>query len=195
MLSNLEWRRQVMHFIGGLLYVILIYFDIIDVYVAGILVVIYFVLSLIMKKYKIPVLYPVLKQFERSKDLKTFPGKGTVLYIVSVFVCLLLFPKEVAMASLIILAIGDSIAPLVGQYGTMKHPFSKKKFLEGSIAGAIAAFVGALFFVPMLEAGFAAIAAMIAEGVGLKIGRHPVDDNLVMPFVAGVVIMVVRALL
>ena len=195
MLSPLEIRRQTIHLIGGIIYIILIYFDIIDVIVAGILLVIYAILSLIFTKYKIPVLWGILKQFDRPGDLKKFPAKGTVLYMVSVFVCLLLFPKDVAMASLIILAIGDSVAPLIGQYGLIKHPFSNRKFIEGSIAGAIAAFLGAWLFVNWYTAAIAAVAAMISEGVGVQIGRKPLDDNLVIPFVSAVVITIVRGVI
>ncbi len=195
MLSALENRRQIVHLLGGVLYVVLIYFDILTVYVAAALIGAYILLSLIFKKYKIPILYDILKQLDRPKDLKTFPIKGNVWYAVGVFISLLIFPKDVAMASLIILALGDSIAPLIGQYGKLKHPFNKKKYIEGSIAGAIAGFLGALIFVSWYVALPAAVAAMIAEGVGLKVGRKPVDDNIIIPFVAGVVILFLRMLI
>ena len=52
--------------------------------------------------------------------------------------------------------------------------------------------LAAALFVSPLEAGLGAVFAMIAEGIDWKIGVNQVDDNLVMPIVAGFVIWLVR---
>ena len=125
--------------------------------------------------------------------MKVFPGKGSFFYVLSVLLVLVLFDKDIAMASIIIMALGDSIAPLVGQYyGKIKHPLSDKKFLEGTLAGGIAAFLGALIFISPVEAVFASIAAMIAEGINLKFSGISVNDNISMPLTAGAVIWLLR---
>lgn len=191
MLSKLEIRRQVFHLSAGLVFIGLIYFGIFTPLIVGVIIAAAFVLSVISKRYRLPG-YFILKGLDRPEDIKRFPGKGGIFYLIGVFIALLLFPKYIAMASVMILALGDSIAPLVGQYGKIRNPLNKKKFLEGSIAGIIAAGIGAAFFVGWLEAFLAAIAAMVVEGIGLRIGIHPIDDNITMPVVAGVVITVVR---
>ena len=112
-----------------------------------------------------------------------------------VFLAMVLFPKDITMAAIIVLALGDAIAPLVGQYGKIKHPLSEKKFLEGTIAGALVAFVGALIFVKHYEAALAAVFAMLAEGIDLRLGRHPLNDNIVIPVVAGAVIWLLRVII
>lgn len=106
---------------------------------------------------------------------------------------MLLFPKEIAMASIMILALGDSVSHLYGlHYGKIKHPLSNAKFLEGTIAGFVAGFIGALIFLPWLEAFLASLAAMIVEAIEIKIGIGQVDDNLIIPIVAGTIVWAVR---
>ena len=101
--------------------------------------------------------------------------------------------REVAMASIMILALGDSVSHLYGlHYGKINHPLSSTKFLEGTIAGFIAGFIGAFVFLPWHEAFFASLAAMIVEAVEIKIGTEQVDDNLIIPVVAGAVVWLIR---
>ena len=115
-----------------------------------------------------------------------------MFYTLGVFLALVIFDKDIAMASVLILAIGDSIAAIVGQYGDMENPFNRKKYLEGSIAGAIVAGLTAALFVSPLEAGLAATASMIAEGVDLRLEVNQLDDNIVMTLVAGFIIWFLR---
>jgi dolichol kinase len=99
------------------------------------------------------------------------------------------------MASVMVLALGDSVSHLFGlHYGRIKYPLSKTKFLEGTIAGFIAGFIGALVFLPWHEAFFASLIAMAAEAVEIKIGAQQIDDNLVVPITAGAVVWLFRAI-
>ena len=152
-------------------------------------------LSYIIKKTKIriPIIHQLLQKFERKNELENFPGKGIIFYLIGVSVALLLFPKEIAMASIMVLALGDSVSHLYGlHFGRIRHPLSKTKFLEGTIAGFVAGFIGALFFLGLFEAFIASLAAMIVEAVEIRIGTDQVDDNLVMPFVAGAAVWIIR---
>ena len=137
--------------------------------------------------------YQTVFFFERKEELRKFPGKGVIFYFIGVYISLLLFSKDIAMASIMVLAFGDSISHIYGlHYGKIKHPLSKTKFLEGTVVGFAAGFVGALFFLPWREAFFASLVAMIVEAVEIKIGTEQVDDNLIVPFVAGAAVWVVR---
>ncbi len=190
-----ELGRRLVHLFVGIILVSLIYFDIVTAKVMLVVVLIGLVLSLISLKIKIPVVYWFLSRLDRENDLKKFPGKGAFFYSMGVFLVLLLFDKDIAMASIIILAIGDSIAPLIGQYGSVKHPFSDKKFLEGTLGAGVVAFLAAMLFVRPVEAAFASFAAMIAEGIDLRLGINQLDDNIIMPLIAGVVIWVLRLII
>jgi dolichol kinase len=194
-MKELEIRRQINHIVWGFIFVGLIYYDLISSAMVFILIIIFFIGSLLSKKYKLPVIYWFLIKFDRPEDIKNFPGKGAWYYLIGVFLAMVLFPKDIAMASIFILALGDSIAPLVGEYGRIKHPLSDKKFLEGTIAGALVAFIGALLFVNYYEAALAAIIAMVVEGIDLRLGRHPVNDNIIIPVVAGAVIWLLRLII
>jgi diacylglycerol kinase (CTP) len=141
------------------------------------------------------VIHELLEKFERKEDIANFPGKGVIFYFIGTYIVLLLFPKEIAMASIMVLAFGDSASHIYGlHYGKLKNPLSKTKFMEGTIAGFIFGFIGALVFLPWWEAFFASLAAMIAEAIEIKIGAKQVDDNLIVPFVAGAAVWAVRLL-
>ena len=151
------------------------------------------ILSYLSTKTKIPIIYQLLQKFERKDDIEKFPGKGIIFYFIGIYIVLLLFPKEIAMASIMVLAFGDSASHIYGlHYGKLKNPLSKTKFLEGTIAGFIFGFIGAFVFLPWFEAVLASLAAMTAEAVEIKIGTQQVDDNLIVPFAAGAAASVIR---
>ncbi|MBI2557849.1 hypothetical protein HYW20_00860 [Candidatus Woesearchaeota archaeon] len=194
-ISSLEWNRQLFHIFFGIGIVFLLLYDFIDKNIILMFVVIGFILSNLSKKIRIPIIYNLLIKFERKEELKRFPGKGVIFYLIGIYISLLIFSKDIAMASIMVLALGDSISHLFGlHYGKIKHPLSKTKFLEGTFAGFIFGFIGAFVFLPFREAFFASLAAMVFEAIEIKIGTEQVDDNLTVPFIAGAAVWIVRLL-
>jgi glycerol-3-phosphate acyltransferase PlsY len=108
-------------------------------------------------------------------------------------ICISLFPKDIAFISLSFLAIGDTLAAIVGiSLGKRKLPKSKKS-IEGSLACFIGTFVFAMFFlnpqkyaIPLIALA-GAIAATIAES-----SRIAIDDNVKIPIFSGLVMIVVN---
>ena len=194
MLTKLEVKRQLMHIFVGVVMVLLLYFNLLNALILLIIVIAGFILSFLSRKFKIPIIYSFLKNFDRKGDIQKFPGKGLVFYVLGSFLAVLFFPREIAMASIIILALGDSVSRLVGPYGYLRHPFHSEKFLEGVIAGAFAATLGAMFFVNFVQAFFASSITMLIEGIDLEIKNFKVDDNLMIPVVAGFVIWLIKIL-
>lgn len=191
--NNFEWNRQIFHIFLGMFIVLFLKFGFIDKNLILIIILIGLILSYLSKKIKVPIVYELLDKFEREEELKKFPGKGMLFYFIGIYIALSLFSKEVAMASIMVLALGDSISHLYGlHFGKIKHPLSKTKFLEGTIAGFCFGFIGALVFLPWHEAFFASLAAMIIEAIEIKIGAEQVDDNLIVPFVAGATVWITR---
>jgi len=91
----------------------------------------------------------------------------------------------------VILAVGDSVTNVVGRYyGGVPNPWNKKKNIEGTIAGIIFAFMAASLFVSFSQAVFASIIAMFLESLDVQIGKWKIDDNLLIPLVAGMVMLV-----
>ena len=192
-ISSFEWDRQLFHIFLGIAIAALLVYDFIDKNKILIVLIIGLILSFLSRKIKIPVIYQLLQKFERKEELKKFPGKGIIFYLTGAYISLFLFSKDIAMASIMVLAMGDSVSHLYGlHYGKIKNPFSKTKFLEGTIAGFVFGFIGALVFARWYEAFFASLVAMIVEAIEIKIRTEQVDDNLIIPVVAGAVIWMVR---
>ena len=194
-INEFEINRQVFHIFLGVLLVVLLLYNIVNEKIILVIILIGLLLSYVIKKtdIKVPVIHFLLKKFERKQDFENFPGKGIAFYLIGAYISLILYPKEIAMASIMVLAFGDSISHICGlHFGKIKHPLSRTKFLEGTLAGFVAGFTGALFFLRPIEALFASMAAMIMESIEIKIGAQQVDDNLVVPLVAGAVVWIIR---
>ena len=183
----LEIKRQLFHLFFGILIVILYYFDHIgpsDVFFATIVGLLVFALN---KHRKIKMLDFFLNHFERPET--THEGIGILNYLIGVFLTMVIFSfdKNIALASLTILAVGDSISPIVGiWYGKTKHRFfNEKKYLEGIFFGIICATLLAWIFVPFIHSFIASSIAMIIEGLELK---YRIDDNISIPLIAGLVL-------
>jgi dolichol kinase len=103
---------------------------------------------------------------------------------------MLLFRKDIALASASIMVVGDSISHLIGRYiGKIKIPLAKEKKLEGTMVAIVCASLAALLFVNFRIAFLAAFAAMIIEAyLPLKLTRY-FDDNLIIPLVAGLTML------
>jgi len=69
---------------------------------------------------------------------------------------------------------------------------NKKKLIEGTIAGIILSFVGAVIFVNYKEAFFGAVIGMIVESIELRYKNFVVNDNLTIPLFSGLAIYLLR---
>ena len=192
-INKFEWNRQLFHIFLGICIVALLVYDFIDKKIILAAIIVGMAISYLSKKTRLPVIHDLLEIFERKEDRQKFPGKGIIFYFIGVYASLLVFPKDIALASIMVLALGDSISHLYGlHFGRIRHPLSKTKFLEGTIAGFVFGFIGALVFLPWYEAFFASLAAMIVESIGIKIRTQQVDDNLVIPFMAAAAVWIIR---
>jgi len=181
----LELRRQIAHLLFGILLVLLIYFDIIGFEVVGVL----FIISLLIPYFcKIRHFNKFVYYLERESETNSFRAKGLVFYLLGVFFSLILFDKNIALASIIILAVGDSISAIKGR---VKHPFNNKKYLEASVlAWLISGFIASLF-VPFYISYIASFVAMFIESFDLK--KLKIDDNLIIPLIAGLVMTLIQS--
>ncbi len=198
MLTSKELHRQIMHIIIGLITVGLIYFNIFRPFTIFLLLIVGILTSFLAKRIRLPVISTFLDIFERDEQMKKFPGRGVIFFFVGVLLVLQLFPLDIALASVMVLALGDSLSHIVGaRYGEIKNIFNIRspKLLEGTIVGAIAGFSGALIFVSIPEAFFGAFLAMVAEVVQIDLNNRQVDDNLIVPLVAGTAMVLVRFIL
>ncbi|MGD9141956.1 MAG: SEC59/DGK1/VTE5 family protein [bacterium] len=115
---------------------------------------------------------------------------GSTCLLIASTITVFLFPKQVAVAALCFLIIGDTVAALVGRRFGRIRLFGRKT-LAGSLAFFVVAFAAGSV-IPGLDtytALIGAAVAAVAEALPL-----PVDDNFSIPILSGVAMVLVRAL-
>ena len=106
---------------------------------------------------------------------------GSTYFLMGAILTILIFPKEVAIVSLYILIISDTSAALVGRcWG--RTPLVREKTLEGTLAFVVTGMIVVMIGMRsnLLWGAVAVVGAAIAELAPVE-----VDDNLVIPLVAG----------
>ncbi len=188
-----EVKRQAFHLAMGILIVAAVMlFG--KLQVATALTVVLFIggiLSLLTKQGKTNVMDFFLEHFDRDDDKKLFPGKGAFFFIFGCVMVLFIFPENVALASILILAIGDSVSHLAGAY-IKKHVRDEglPKMIEGTIFGIILSSIAASFFVDPLFAFIGSAMAMAAETTEeILVG---LDDNFYIPMIAAITMMLLK---
>jgi len=142
------------------------------------------VLRLEHKTFK-RIFYKLVGILLRKHEIDNFTG-ATYMMITALF-CIGVFPNEIAVVSLSFLAIGDTLAALVGIPFGKRKLFNTSKSLEGSLACFSGCFIFGLFFLNPVVASAGALAATISE-----FSRIPVDDNVKIPIASGIVMSLVN---
>lgn len=130
---------------------------------------------------------PILREHERDNTRKLLSGGSYVL--ISACLCILLFPKIIAITAFTILIISDTASALIGRR------FGKNHFLDKSFEGTVAFIISAWIVViisPKVSAiwteyflGFAA--ATIGGIMEAMSVRLRVDDNFSVPLSIGII--------
>jgi dolichol kinase len=120
----------------------------------------------------------------REKEESTL--MGSTYFIFSTILTILLFPKPIAIASILILILSDTAAALVGKWIGRVKMFGKT--LEGSMAFLITSLL-IVWIYPHLNrfsGSLAALGATLIELLPIKL-----NDNLSIPLVAGAIMVFV----
>lgn len=121
----------------------------------------------------------ILRRHERKGAIT-----GATYYIISTFLCIVLFDKHIAIVSIFFIVLGDTAAALVGKaWGRIKLIGSKS--LEGSAACFIVCAVISVFWIDPVVGLTGAFVATLAELLPLRL-----DDNLTVPLISGAVMQV-----
>ncbi|MBI5414757.1 hypothetical protein HZA38_04565 [Candidatus Peregrinibacteria bacterium] len=183
----LEIRRQVAHLCFGIVLSVLIFHKIIDAWFLAATSCTFaaFVCYWKSKYGQKSYIKRILAFFERDEHILKFPGRGIFFFIVSAFLVVAIFPREIALASILILSVGDSISHIYGRFlGKWKIPCWPEKNVDGHVIAVILSALTATAFVPFLPALLASLLAMIVEIPRIYFFKHPIDDNLLIPLVA-----------
>ncbi len=189
--KELEFRRQSFHFLSGFLCVFALWAGILNWWVLLILLFVGLVISAISVKRTIPYISDILKMFDRKRDQK-FPGRGAFYYVLGIFLAIFLFPTKIAYASVLILAVGDSLNHLFWARSPRRInlPWNRRKHVIGVLIGILAGTFAAQFFVPLIPAFVASSVALISETFPLKIRGFYIDDNVFIPLIAGGILFI-----
>lgn len=189
----LEIRRKTVHLLVGVIIAELLWIGAID----GVLLlaITFFLLGFFLlfrefHKKKNSPLHSLLHLFEREKHIKVFPGKSAVCFLFGCTIAVLAFPKDIAVASILILSFGDSISNLIGHhFGKTTTPLHPIKKIEGPLFAICISAFAASFVVPFWYAFLAATVALILEIPEWKILNFHIDDNLIIPLSSGLVLL------
>lgn len=117
---------------------------------------------------------------------------GATWVSLAILLTIALFSKPVAIACIVILAVCDSLAALIGQR------FGKARFFGKSVAGSGAFFLSALligyWLLPSVWAAIAGAATgTLAEALDVRIGALKINDNVAIPLLTGLAFTLVLA--
>ena len=125
-------------------------------------------------------LHFLLKKKERGRV------SASTLFLVSAFVTVFVFEKNIAIAALVFSTVGDGFAEIVGKtYG--RHRLLGNKTIEGSAAFFLSAFFFGLIVMAMTGIDLKLMLIGAAAATLTELVTQKIDDNLVIPVVEGLV--------
>ncbi|MFC1599612.1 phosphatase PAP2 family protein [Patescibacteria group bacterium] len=192
--DKFELRRQTAHLIIGLAIVFLLKLQLLNAQILFIITALGGLVVLFAMRYRLPIIHDILEYFERPHHIRRFPGRGSFFMFLGAALATLIFELDIAMAAIMIMAVGDSVTNIVGRhFGKVKNPFNEKKNIEGTFWGIGTGTLAALLFVPFGAAFWAATISMIIESLDLGWRRRNIelDDNVIIPLVAGVIMTII----
>jgi dolichol kinase len=184
--STNEFLRELTHGSGIFIPILALLFGvpIIAVFIASVIGV-YSVSEIARIKGKnVPFFSAMTRHAASQSELYQFTA-APVYFGVGILLTLVLIPAPASYGAIAIFCLGDSVASLLGGTLTKKPlPFNRTKTLEGSLSGFFFAFLAGAVFVTPWAALLAAAVGMLVEYLPL-----PVNDNLLIPLCAGLVLM------
>jgi dolichol kinase len=192
MLDSLEVKRQLLH-AGGVVTPVFVYYLGRD-FTLLLLFLLLLMTSLASFAYRrqvrLPVLYSLVEELERSDVKRSFPAKGAVYYVFGMILSLLVFATPVALACIVVTSVGDAASTIVGKrFGVHRLPYHSHKSFEGSAACFVFASVVAVTQIGFVAGVVAGFVGAVTESLPL-----PLNDNLSIPLAVGVVLTVMSPL-
>ncbi len=189
-MDNQELGRKILHILIGIVFLFLIMFNFISILHLFFLLILAGFLSLLSLKYKLPIINFLLERFERKDE--DLPGRAFLFFLAGILLTLKLFPRDIALASIIILIFADPTSHFIGKtLGKTKFFLDKRKNMEGHLAGFVTGSLLAMFFVSPLLAIPGSLIAMLFESVIIEIQKIQLDDNLIIPLAAGTTMLLI----
>jgi len=186
---KLRIRRATLHIITGLGILTFLSFYPYTHWLIFFALLIGIVISFLSTAIKIPIISFFLNNFELERHKKEFPGKSFLFFLAGSLLVIKLFTKDISFASIAILTFADPVSYFVSNF---KQKRTRRKTLLGIFLAMITAIIAASFFVPLKYAIPAGFFAMLAEAFIIKVWEDHIDDNFLIPIVAGTTIHICR---
>ena len=178
---DLEVRRKLFHLFALLLWLLPINFFPKPLTILSFLLVLFINLLTVMGfwKERFPFYYRLVYKLEREKNYSK-PSIQALWANLGIFLGFLIFGKEASTVGVVVLAVVDAFAGMVGiRYG-------KRRIGNKSLEGAFAFFLSVFFvlspFIGLWQAFIVALLSSVAEILPLKL-----DDNFTIPLIASLV--------
>lgn len=181
-----ELIRKSIHISLGIISCVLISYRILRPFHLFIVLGILILLSFIQQRHPLPVISSILRRCDRPDH---YPAKGVISYFIGMILSLELFPLPFALASIMVLALGDGTAALARPWSKHKSKLSNKHLIEETAVGIVFGAIGAAFFVSPLQAIIASSCAMILEAVEVRFNNELLDDNVLTPLATGTALL------
>lgn len=134
------------------------------------------------------LLLSFLEQFKRKREKQ--PLLAVFYFLLSSTICFILFGREIAILSIIVLAFGDAASAVVGKkFGKNKLFWNKELSVQGSLAFFAAASLAIYLFLTW-QSQFAIISilttSIFAALIGALTETIPItNDNITIPLIVG----------
>jgi len=182
-------RRKIIHMFYGLILVFLLDYNLISDKTFFAWLIVSFIIVIISPNLP-QIARSAINYFEREKDHK-YLAVTPLLFTASCFLTWVIFPKNIALAAIISLAIGDSVNALIGSMWKVNG----RKIVEIALAAFFATLLVTLPYVTPIQAVFGSFVTMIFEFLEPKIGGKKINDNLFIPLVAAAIMSLVARVL
>lgn len=182
--------RETIHVIGFLVPVVSAFLSLSHFLVAFLIFVVtlVYVMSELarMQGFNVPVTSTITWNAAITPEMYEFVT-SPIFFALGIMLALVFFPIPIDYAAIAIFTLGDGFATLFGKkLGRHVFFYNKGKRVEGTLFGLFFAFVGAWLFVSPLKALLGAAVGMLVETL-----PTPISDNLTVPLVSGLALMVI----
>lgn len=180
-----EIIRKFIHISSGILISVLYIVSEKDLLIISLLFTLFVILFLEVLRFRGMVSVPFLRDREKKKI------GGHAFFMLGAFISILLFDKQIAIASILMLAIGDAASGLAQavKRRTLDREEAYKRGIKPPdvilIMLSVSFLVGYYTIDSLTIAISGAIGATIADGVHLRIYGISIDDNLTIPLYSG----------
>ncbi len=143
-------------------------------------IIIGYLLYFLCKRHYIPIISDLLNLCKREGE----EGKGAIYFAIGMLITLILIDDiKAVFFGILVFAIGDSLATIVGIRGKLKI-----KYFGKTIEGFLAFFMSASLILCPFYGAYGIFVALLSAMVEFVSKKVKIDDNLYLPFIVAMLL-------